>query len=232
MLIAYNNDIEYKSRWFHVQTEDNGIKDGHITTTVFLSGQTLDSKSTSYLESIEGITDEEQINAIIKALMVKQHQVFATHLCEGYYDAQIEKRTQTTTPNPGKSQIGLLTTKRPPSDSSLGSAQKPDILRASQQLSGISKLSKLGLSTKSSSDSGSPLRRIPSQIRLSPPVSLSSPATHSPSVSTDVNFARSKGVENECKLAKTKVWRGVTWGPEDLAIDSIVATLMENGSLS
>ncbi|MBQ9396602.1 MAG: hypothetical protein IJU23_13945 [Proteobacteria bacterium] len=226
MLIAYNNDIEYKSRWFHVQTEDNGIKDGHITTTVFLSGQTLDSKSTSYLEPIEGITDEEQINAIIKALMVKQHQVFATRLCEGYYDAQIEKRTQTTTPNPGKSQIGLLTTKRPPSDSSLGSAQKPDILRASQQLSGISKLSKLGLSTKSSSDSGSPLRRIPSQIRLSPP------ATLSPSVSTDVNFARSKGVENECKLAKTKVWRGVTWGTEDLAIDSIVATLLENGSLS
>ena len=226
MLIAYNNDIEYKSLWYHVQTEDNGIKDGHITTTVFQSGQILDSKSTSYRESLEGITDEDQINSIIKALMVKQHQTFATRLCEGYYESLMEKRTQTSTSSPGKSQIGLLTTKRPSSEaSSLGNAQKPDILRASQQLSGISKLSKLGISSNKSSDSGSPLRRVPSQIRLAPP------AATTPSVSANSfsagSIPRSRSVEAESKLAKTKVWRGVTWGSDDLAIDSIVAALLE-----
>ena len=54
MLIAYNNDIEFRSRWYHIQTEDNGIKDGHVTTTVFFSGQILDSKTTSYLDAING----------------------------------------------------------------------------------------------------------------------------------------------------------------------------------
>ena len=88
MLIAYNNDIEFRSRWYHIQTEDNGIKDGHVTTTVFFSGQILDSKTTSYLDAINGITDVEEQNRIIKNVMTTQHKLFYAKLYEGQSRAQ------------------------------------------------------------------------------------------------------------------------------------------------
>lgn len=222
MLIAYNNDIEYKSRWYHIQTEDNGIKDGHITTTVFYSGQILDSKTTSYRDSVNGITDEEQCNAIIKALMVKQHQMFYTRLYEGAYDSQMESLAQkhdAPSSNANKSQLGPLTTTSPRVDTAvIGNSKKPDILRASQQLAGISKLSGLGMANKSLG-SGSPIRRIPSQIRLPSSVTVDPVAASS--------IPRSKAVEAESKLAKNKAWRGVTWSNEDLSVDALVATLLE-----
>lgn len=90
MLIAYNNDVEFRSRWYHIQTEDNGLKDGHITTNVFYSGQILDSKSTSYKDSIFGIDDPEIQAAIIKELMTKQHQAFYAKLTEGTYEARVQ----------------------------------------------------------------------------------------------------------------------------------------------
>ena len=86
MLIAYNNDIEFRNRWYHIQTEDNGLKDGHITTTVFYSGQILDSKSISYLDAIAGITDPDKQNQIIKDMMIKQHQMFYGKLNAGTYE--------------------------------------------------------------------------------------------------------------------------------------------------
>lgn len=89
MLIAYNNDIEFRSRWYHIQTEDNGLKDGHITTTVFYSGQILDSKTTSYLDAIRDISDTEEQNRIIKNAMTTQHKYFYTKLYEGTYEALV-----------------------------------------------------------------------------------------------------------------------------------------------
>lgn len=86
MLIAYNNDIEFRNRWYHIQTEDNGLKDGHITTTVFYSGQILDSKSVSYLDAIAGVTDPDKQNQIIKDMMIKQHQMFYGKLNAGTYE--------------------------------------------------------------------------------------------------------------------------------------------------
>ena len=74
MLNAYNNDIEYNKRWYHIQTEDNGLTNGHITTTVFHSGQTLDSKTISYLDFVKGISDENEINNIVKEKMTEQHK--------------------------------------------------------------------------------------------------------------------------------------------------------------
>lgn len=94
MLIAFNNDVEFRSRWYHIQTEDNGLKDGHITTNVFFSGQILDSKSTSYKDKIFGVDDPEIQTAIIKELMTKQHQAFYAKLTEGTYEARVQAQAQ------------------------------------------------------------------------------------------------------------------------------------------
>ena len=218
MLIAYNNDIEYKSRWYHIQTEDNGIKDGHITTTVFYSGQILDSKTTSYLEAIASITDEEQRNAAIKSLMQKQHQLYYSRLMEGTYDSQMEALTQKhdSSVSPSKvSNLGHSLTSSRVDTATFNNAKKPDILRASQQLAGISKNSVLGMGNKQA-ESQPRVRILSSQNRL--PTSTLAPNSEIP---------RSKAVEAEIKLATPKAWRGVSWGKADLALDVLVASLLE-----
>lgn len=90
MLIGFNNDIEFNGKMFHIQTEDHGIKDGHITTILFYSGQILDSKKIGYHEDIEGITEEEEKKKAIKKRMVTLHREFYKKLFDGTYEEQVE----------------------------------------------------------------------------------------------------------------------------------------------
>lgn len=134
MLIAYNNDIEFRSRWYHIQTEDNGLKDGHITTTVFYSGQILDSKTTSYLDAIRDISDTEEQNRIIKNAMTTQHKYFYTKLYEGTYEALVNASQKAgTSHNNLHSVSGSDVVKAPSSSPSGGGvkASSPSALRVS-----------------------------------------------------------------------------------------------------
>ena len=229
MLIAYNNDIEFRSRWYHIQTEDNGIKDGHVTTTVFFSGQILDSKTTSYLDAINGITDVEEQNRIIKNVMTTQHKLFYAKLYEGAYEAQVNhvhkagmaNSAATSSPSvvPVSKPVAKMATPAPSAraDQAASSSRlgKPDILRASQQLPTanknlgslppLSSSSKVGLSSKLASNAETP-RESGRQMRLSRPL------------------GQSKGVmaRNDGRRA----WRGVEWPKEDLSVDALVALLL------
>ena len=214
MLIAYNNDIEFRSRWYHIQTEDNGIKDGHVTTTVFFSGQILDSKTTSYLDAINGITDVEEQNRIIKNVMTTQHKLFYAKLYEGAYEAQVNhvhkagmaNSAATSSPSvvPVSKPVAKMATPAPSAraDQAASSSRlgKPDILRASQQLPTANK--NLGSLPPLSSSSKVGL----SSMRLSRPL------------------GQSKGVmaRNDGRRA----WRGVEWPKEDLSVDALVALLL------
>jgi len=91
MLIGFNNDVEYKGRMFHIQTEDHGIKDGHITTILFFSGQILDSKKVCYLEDIEGVDEDEEKKKAIKKRMVDLHREFYKKLFDGTYEKKVEE---------------------------------------------------------------------------------------------------------------------------------------------
>lgn len=223
MLIAYNNDIEYKNRWYHIQTEDNGIKDGHITTTVFFSGQTLDSRSTSYREAVEGVVNEDRINAIIKDMMIKQHQLYYAKLTEGHYDALmmqlVSQQTSQLPPQaraPGASRLEA---------SSLPSANKPDILRASQQAAASQK--GLGLRALSSlspkNDIGAQQAAEPSV----PPFSIQAASRPAPRVYQPSAVARSNAVDRARKNPPKRAYKGITWPDDDLAIDVLVVSLLE-----
>ncbi len=154
MLIAYNNDVEFRSRMYHIQTEDNGLKDGHITTNVFYSGQILDSKSTSYKDKIFGVDDPEIQTAIIKELMTKQHQAFYAKLIDGTYEARVQAQVSKSQSNqsPQPSVHGARTTSRlPASQSSSSSGINPAAKIASNNFDKISpnEVSGLGMATKS-----------------------------------------------------------------------------------
>ena len=208
MLNAYNNDIEYKSRWYHIQTEDNGTTIGNITTTVFHSGQTLDVKTTSYLDAIKGVTETDAVNAIIKEKMTEQHGIFYRKLFNGDYDAKVAA-----------------------------------IHNKSGQ---ASKVSSLSIPRVSSSSIAPALRSIPT---INPPKStLSQPlistgkqdgvlsASRKPSVIlSNVSdhvahpakpIERSKAVVQASQRQVSRPWCGVQWPQNDLALDTLVATLI------
>lgn len=264
MLIAYNNDVEYKNRWYHIQTEDNGIKDGHITTTVFHSGAILDAKTTSYKEAIAGITDPDKQNEIIKDMMKKQHQVFYTKLYEGNYEdiingtakrtssphQVIRKPTNSVSPQvvagnsnpqirpvPATSQIGSTTSRSDVNNVAANAKviNKPNILRASQQVPGVAK--NIGMksltnltqkpATVQSVSNASPISQIAHQSASHPQVSQPIANGSSRVAVMTTQIPRSQAVEKAISSASRKAFSGFVWPNDDLAIDVLVATLLD-----
>ena len=235
MLIAYNNDIEFRSKMYHIQTEDNGIKDGHITTTVFHSGRTLDSKTISYKEAIEGITDPEEQNKIIKSMMIEQHKKFYAKLYDGQYEPNVQgdskssSENSATSRNPSNSQM-MGNSGLNPELSQSGSVKvnKPDILRASQSVANVAR--PVGLKSFSAlSPSGLSRPTQSGAINSIAPIHAPSTATASVQRHPGVKPRLSKAVEKANYERKKRAYAGFRWTDEDLAIDALVAQLLDNG---
>lgn len=211
MLNAYNNDIEYKSRWYHIQTEDNGTTIGNITTTVFHSGQTLDVKTTSYLDAIKGVTETDAVNAIIKEKMTEQHGIFYRKLFNGDYDAKvaaIHNKSGQASKVSGLSMPRVSSSSVAPARRSIPTINPPKstlsqpIISTGKQDGGVSPLS---ASRKSS-------------VILS---NVSDRAAHPAKP-----IERSKAVIQASQRQVSRPWCGVQWPQNDLALDTLVATLL------
>ena len=50
---GFNHNITHAGRVFHVQTEDSGVNNPNITTHLFVGGNILASKRTSYAELVK-----------------------------------------------------------------------------------------------------------------------------------------------------------------------------------
>jgi hypothetical protein len=86
-LLGYNNNVRHKGKVFHVQTEDSGIKYGHIITHLFMDGgRILKSVKTSYAEYISNDRRAE----IVREMMKQQHKAMFIALRDGKFDAVIE----------------------------------------------------------------------------------------------------------------------------------------------
>jgi hypothetical protein len=92
MLIGFNNDVEYNGRMFHIQTEDNGLKNASITTILFYQGQILDRRSTGYGDiAKQHTTNEEERNKAVKKRMVELHRALYKNLFDGMYEEQTDR---------------------------------------------------------------------------------------------------------------------------------------------
>ena len=47
---GFNHNIKHKGKIYHIQTEDSGIDAAHIITHLFVGGNILASKKTSYAD--------------------------------------------------------------------------------------------------------------------------------------------------------------------------------------
>lgn len=83
MLVGYNQNINYKGVTFHVQTEDNGVKNPYIITHIFISGNIIATKKTSYMD----IVKIENLEKVLRELMEDQQKEMVQKIQNGEYDS-------------------------------------------------------------------------------------------------------------------------------------------------
>src|SRR5580704_10309302 len=86
-LLGYNNNVRHKGKVFHVQTEDSGVKYGHIITHLFMDGgRILKSVKTGYSEYV----DNDRMGEIVREMMKQQHKAMFIALRDGKFDPIID----------------------------------------------------------------------------------------------------------------------------------------------
>lgn len=79
---GFNHNIKHKGKVYHVQTEDSGHNNPHIITHLFVGGNILASKKTSYAD----ILNAENLQEVVRELMEEQHKEMLRNLINGIYD--------------------------------------------------------------------------------------------------------------------------------------------------
>src|SRR5438132_9697133 len=79
---GFNHNIKHKAKVYHVQTEDSGVSNPHIITHLFVGGNILASKKTSYAD----ILNAENLAEVVRELMEEQHKEMLRNLINGVYD--------------------------------------------------------------------------------------------------------------------------------------------------
>jgi hypothetical protein len=99
-LLGYNNNVRHNGKVFHIQTEDSGVRYGHIITHLFMDGgRILKSVKTSYSEYIGA----ERMSDIVREMMKQQHKAMFIALRDGKFDAIADGSTESTS---GRSTAG------------------------------------------------------------------------------------------------------------------------------
>jgi hypothetical protein len=88
MVPGFNHNVKYRGRVFHCQTEDSGISNPHIITHLFVGGNILATKKTSYAD----IVKSDRLEEVVVDLMQEQHKELLKKLLSGQFDDAIEER--------------------------------------------------------------------------------------------------------------------------------------------
>jgi hypothetical protein len=82
MAVGFNHNIKHRGKMYHIQTEDSGLENPHIITHLFVGGNILASKKTSYAD----IVGAENLLQVVRELMEEQHKEMLRNLINGVYD--------------------------------------------------------------------------------------------------------------------------------------------------
>ena len=85
MIPGYNHNVNYKNQIYHVQTEDSGVENPHIITHLFVGGNIIESRKTSYAEVVGSI----DLQSRVVALMQAQHKAVLKSLIKGQLDHKL-----------------------------------------------------------------------------------------------------------------------------------------------
>lgn len=85
MITGFNTDIKHNSRVYHIQTEDKGLQNPCIESLVYVGGEILASKKTSYASQVAQGIDEK----VIAQLMEQQHKTVIAAVKRGRFDEKL-----------------------------------------------------------------------------------------------------------------------------------------------
>lgn len=86
MITGFNTDIKHNDKVYHIQTEDKGLDNPYIESLIYVGGQILASKKTSYAEQAKTGIDEKWIGG----LMEQQHRTMIAAIKRGRFDQPAE----------------------------------------------------------------------------------------------------------------------------------------------
>ncbi|RMF14323.1 MAG: hypothetical protein D6761_09640 [Candidatus Dadabacteria bacterium] len=87
MVPGFNHNVMHRGQMFHIQTEDRGLKRPEIITHLFIGGNIIDSRRTSYAD----IVMAENLDEIVREMMEEQHKNMLRDLKNGRYDDKIAR---------------------------------------------------------------------------------------------------------------------------------------------
>jgi hypothetical protein len=92
VITGFNTDIKHNEKVYHVQTEDKGVGNPYIESLVYVGGEILASKKTSYAEQVKSGVDDKWIGG----LMEQQHRTMIAAIKRGRFDhpADVTKSMQ------------------------------------------------------------------------------------------------------------------------------------------
>lgn len=91
MLVGYNTNVPYKGKLYHIQTEDNGLKNPIVITLLYYKGTILASKKSSYAD----LTLSPDYKEKVRELMKEQHKSMMKELIRGSHTSGLDQ-------NPGE----------------------------------------------------------------------------------------------------------------------------------
>jgi hypothetical protein len=95
VITGFNTDIKHNEKVYHIQTEDKGLQNPYIESLVYVGGEILASKKTSYAEQVKTGIDEKWIGS----LMEQQHRTMIAAIKRGRFDHPADS-TKTSLPRP------------------------------------------------------------------------------------------------------------------------------------
>src|SRR5512140_3314500 len=95
VITGFNTDIKHNDKVYHIQTEDKGLQNPYIESLVYVGGEILASKKTSYAEQLKTGFDEK----LIGGLMEQQHRTMIAAIKRGRFD-QPADATKSAAPRP------------------------------------------------------------------------------------------------------------------------------------
>jgi hypothetical protein len=81
VITGFNTDVKHKNRVFHIQTEDKGDANPCVESLVYVGGEILATKRTSYAEILRGPDDPA-----VQDLMEQQHRTMIAAIQRGRFD--------------------------------------------------------------------------------------------------------------------------------------------------
>src|SRR5258706_12962334 len=81
MVTGFNTDVQHDGKTFHVQTEDKGLQNPIIETLIYVGGEILAARRTSYADILAAGIDEKDIAERIET----QHNRMILEIRDGKY---------------------------------------------------------------------------------------------------------------------------------------------------